>query len=1283
MVAGKQLRMSKRKRHKPKSAQRGPNQRKRPAGEPATPAEAVPPKRQRGLLWVAVFVLAMTAGINLLRLKKNSVPAALPLPSEVLVSTPLAKPSQSDGKTRFTALAARDTGIDFVHRVHENHPMAYLYFSSSASGGTAIGDVSGDGRPDVFVASGPDSNRLYIQQGDDFQFQDVTSRAGVAGGDRWACGATMVDINSDGRLDIFVANYDAPNQLFVNLGANRFEDLAPAFALNMTDASLEGSFADYDRDGDLDLYLLTYRYEDPNGMPVTPPIISRRGRRAIHPDFEKYYTLTNDDIGFGTIGRFDHLLRNNGDGTFSNVTPITGIYGPGHGQSVIWWDFDQDGFVDLHVGNDFNDPDRLYRNNGDGTFTDIVRESVPHTSWFSMGSDTGDVNGDGLPDLLSADMSSTTHFKQKTTMGSMDRNAEFLSTAVPRQYMRNALLLNSTAGRFQEAAYLAGLESTDWTWAVKLADFDCDGLIDAFFTNGSIRSFTDSDLTTSLAARRGKTEWDIYKHTEPLREKNLAFQNSGDLQFRNVSEAWGLDHLGVSMSSAHGDLDGDGDLDLVVANVDEPLIVYRNDTTDHRRVTLRLHGLEGNRFGVGARVRVTSEGGEQQAELQPTRGFLASNQPHLHFGCGDAKSVDVEVAWPDGTLQQLTGLKTNCHHVITQQAGLPMARAKSVVSRLFETKPVAALAHAENSFNDYQLQPLLPFKMSALGPALASADVNGDGTMDLFVGGSAGQPGYVAFWSEQGNTYQLSNQPALLADKAYEDMAAVWLDVDADGDVDLFIASGGNEQSMDSGLYAPRLYLNDGQGKLLAAPDRLPDLQVSAGPVAASDFDQDGDVDLFLGGRQVPGKYPLPATSYLLVNEDGTFQDKTNDYFAGRVTDLGMVTGALWSDVDNDSDLDLFVTLEWGSVQLFRNDPASPRGRKLVNATASSGLSGYRGWWTGITGADVDQDGDIDYVATNLGLNTKYHASDEKPFRIYYGDFAGDGTRKLVEAEYEADTLFPVRGRSCSTHAVPTLAEKFTSYKEFAAATLQEIYTPQCLEDAYQCSANFLASAVFLNDGTGQFEVKPLPREAQMSPGFGAIVTDVDGDAMLDVFIAQNFFSPQPETGNMDGGLGCLLRGQGDGSFVAMPASETGIVIPQDASAVVIADLNPHAGVDLVVAVNDGPLQVLLSKHSAEVLRCRIEGARSCSEVAGMKIRCEIDGKTQSFEIASGGGYLSQQPPLIYFSNPKRMGGRIEFTSHKGIAVCSFDAEQTEVVLDLQALVHEDALNVQSNDAHR
>ncbi len=755
-------------------------------------------------------------------------------------------------------------------------------------------------------------------------------------------------------------------------------------------------------------------------------------------------------------------------------------------------------------------------------------------------------------------------------MGSMSKNRRFLETAVPRQYMRNALLLNTGTDRFMEVAYLAGLANTDWTWAVKLADLDNDGRVDVFVTNGSARVFTDSDITLDLEMLVGRTAWDIYRDSPPLKEQNLAFRNLGDLKFENTSDAWGLGHLGISMAAAHADLDRDGDLDLIVANLEEPITVYRNESSNAHGITVRLDGAASNRFGVGAKVTVRTAGGQQVRHLQPSSGFLASNEPIVHFGLGaDTTIEELAIRWPSGHVQSFHDLAVDSQYTIAEptSAASPAPHKKPPPSMYREVAAPPGLVHQERPFDDYTEQPLLPYRLSQLGPGLAIADWDGDGDDDMFLGGAAGQPGQLAVNQGDGR-FQVTSMPSLEQDREAEDLGAVWFDVEGDGDLDLYVVSGSNERPPQATELQDRLYLNDGRGSLVRAPQRLPELKDSGSVVCAADFDRDNDVDLFVGGRVIPGKYPLTPNSHLLVNEDGKLVDRVVDLAPGLQT-AGLVTSAIWSDADNDGWIDLLVTCEWGSIKYFRNLEG-----RLVEQTEAAGLAAHTGWWNGIAASDFDHDGNLDYVVTNWGLNTKYHATEEHPSLLYYGDFDNSGKYQLVEAEFEDETLFPMRGKSCSTHAMPFLAERFSTYRDFAAANLQEIYTPQCLEKAYRFAINTLSSGVLMNSGRGRFEFHALPRFAQASPGFGVVATEVDGDGHPDVYVVQNFFATQPETGNLDGGLSVLLRGTGKGTFDVVEPAASGLIVPDDASAVAAADLNGDHRPDMVVAANNGAPRV-------------------------------------------------------------------------------------------------------------
>jgi hypothetical protein len=1195
-------------------------------------------------LGLFVTILGGVIGYRIWQARRASIEPR-PLPASALDSVAL-RDRTGSVPAGFESLPPEYTGIELVHPIDTNHPMKHLYFSGTTGGGIAIGDVDADGRPDVYCVHGPGGNRLYRQVGD-LKFEDVTAAAGVdgsfEGANVWGTGAAMADVNNDGWLDIYVCNYDAPNLLYINLGDGTFDERGAEWGVNIPDASMMPAFCDYDLDGDLDLYLLTYRFIDAEGRPAKPPIVVGGGQRQIAPDYEKYYAVTDDADGFAPVGRADGLLRNDGNG-FTDVSAQAGIVGTWHGLSATWWDYNDDGRPDLYVANDFTDPDQLYRNNGDGTFTDVIASAVPHTTWYSMGADAGDVNDDGRPDLLVADMAGTTHFKQKVSMGNMENTQEFLTTAIPRQYMRNALFVNSGTDRFQEAAYMAGLDATDWTWTVKLADLDNDGRLDAYFTNGSPRNFMDSDIPFTPEMLVGRSNWDLYEESEPLKEANQAYRNLGDLAFENVSQAWGLAHVGISLAAAHADLDRDGDLDLVVANFDEPVGVYRNVGTQGRGLLVQLEGTASNRFGLGAKLTLTSPGGTQVRYHAPMTGFLTSNEPLIHFGLADAHSADeLVVEWPSGRRQVVQDLASGKLHVLVEpQESSSAGESAEAGSFGYDDAPLfaasdalAAARHREQDYDDFRRQPLLPNQLSQLGPGMAWGDADGDGDDDLFVGGASGDPGKLLMNSgeSQGDArFRRKLVDAFETDRLCEDMGAVWFDADSDGDLDLYVASGGVEADRGDERLLDRLYINDGKANLTRAPaGTLPDVRESSSAVAAADFDRDGDVDLFVGSRVIPGKYPLSPASHLLQNDGGKFADVTGS-LAPELQAAGMVTSGLWSDADGDGWVDLLVTYEWGPVRVFRNAEG-----RLIDATSEAGLAERTGWYNGIAGGDVDRDGDTDYVVTNFGLNTKYHASIEQPALLYYGDFDKTGTMQLIEAEFEDQTLFPVRGKSCSTRAMPFLADKFDTFREFASASLADIYTPDCLDEAHRFAATSLESGVLFNDGSGRFTFAPLPRLAQIAPGFGAVVADLDLDGAADVYLVQNFYTPQPETGRMGGGVSLLLSGDGRGGFAPVSPDASGLVVPGDAKSLTTADVNGDRQPDLVVGINDAEVETFVHDGSpaGEPLVVRLAGPRGNSLAAGARMTVhQSDGTRQSFEVYSGGGYLSQSSRDIYVTAP-------------------------------------------------
>ena len=1182
------------------------------------------------------------------------------LNSSALAQASRAQDAGDEPGTRFVRLGSEQTGIAFENEIDGDHPLRHLYVHGFGGAGVCVGDYDDDGLPDIFLTGQARPSALY-RQVSPWKFEDVTVESGVAF-DAWDTGATFVDIDNDNDLDLYVCSYDGPNRLYVNQGDGSFVERASQWGLDYSGASIMAAFADYDRDGDLDVYIVTNRIYAPLGGGRTPRTVRINGRIELEPGFEETHALQTrridgeDELYIVQAGQRDLLLRNDGQ-RFTNLTDAAGISGFHPGLSATWWDYNADGWPDVYVGNDYWDPDFLYRNNGDGTFTNVIRQAVPCTPWFSMGADAADINNDGLIDFLVADMSATTHFMQKMTMGDMADSRWFLESAQPRQYMRNALYLNTGTSRMMEVAYLSGLDSTDWTWSVKFGDLDNDGWTDVFFTNGSLNHSFNPDFTKKqqelherLMRTPGVTremvdnaQWNLVRSQPNRTEANLAFRNAGDLKFENVGEAWGLGDVGLSYGAALADLDRDGDLDIVVANLDEPVGLYRNDTTDANGVLVRLRGTASNSFGIDAVLEAHSAAGTQVKQLTLARGYMSANEPIVHFGIGDAARIDrLSIRWPSGRTQVVRDLAPGRLHTIIEtdeKASSASAQTDTPLFREVSSEVGLNYAHRERPFDDYSLQPLLPARHSQLGPGLAVGDVNGDGRDDVFIGGAAGQAGVL--YTYDGVSFVPSPSAPWAADAACEDMAALLFDADTDGDLDLFVASGSVEVSPGSPLLNDRLYLNDGQGRFTkAVAGTLPDLRISSGCAVAADYDNDGDLDLFIGGRIIPGEYPRSPRSVLLRNDGGRFVDAT-DADAPGLASAGMVTGALWSDTDDDGRLDLLITVEWGPIRLFHN-----LGGTLVERTEDAGLAPYTGWWNGITGVDLDRDGDIDYIAVNAGLNTKYNAEPGRPTLLYYGSVDGSKEARLLEAQWEDESLYPVRGKSCCQNAMPFLQDAFPTFESFALAEMDDIYGPSTLEQARRFEVEHLESVALINDGHGRFTVRPLPRAAQASPGFGVVAADFNADGMPDVAIAQNWFGPQPETGRWAGGIGAILTGQPDGSFKPLRADASGIVIEGDAKALALCDLDNDGDADLIVSQNDGRTLVQRNLTNDEPgdrvsLAVRLVSGSEHRPVAGARVSYIGRDFTQVAEVYAGSGYLSQSSPTVFFGVDAAAGGTV------------------------------------------
>lgn len=1171
--------------------------------------------------------------------KKTPVAATIPEVDPFLAvyeKAEAAKPP--DPSKLFTRLPAAETGVKHGNPLDDSHPLRRLYYGYPC-GGVAIGDLDGDGKKDLFFTSGPRKNSLYRQSAT-WKFEDVTAKAGVDGGDRWGLGAALVDLEGDGDLDIFVCNYDSPNQMFLNDGKGVFREVAKEAGLDLSDASLMSAFADYDRDGDLDVYVALNRLTLENGRPAKPPVEQRDGKLVVKKEYEKYLGLVQLDPKeaplIWEIGRSDKLYRNDGPGPggvpkFTDVSLQAGIKDRDHALSCLWTDPNNDGYPEIFVADDYVDPDHFYRNNGDGTFTDLAAAALGHTSWFSMGSDEGDVNNDGLLDLMVLDMSASSHYRQKVTMGNMGRFKWTMDNSEPRQMMRNVLHVNTGTGRYLQWEYLAGVDSSEWSWTPILADFDLDGWNDLLITNGVARDYSNSDLPFSEQERIGQTEWDFYKKQPPHPEKNLAFRNGGDFQFEPIGAAWGLDENSMAFAGASADLDDDGDVDLVVASLDQYVSVFRNNQADKARhwISFRLVGNAPNTQAIGAEIRIKHPTGTLVRRVNPHRGFLSSHDTDLQFGLGEISSLEeVVITWPNGERRLLAKPAIDQKHLIRQaEPAQTPAPEEPRQPPLFRASPVlAGIGAAEQAFDDFAVQPLLPNRYSQLGPALAWGDVNGDGLEDLFLGGSAGNRGQILInkgpqaASEQ--RFVGSSAETLAKDAAAEDMGAVFLDADGDADLDLYVASGSYEFKVGDPLLRDRLYLNNGQGQFQKAPENaLPTLMESSSAVAAADYDQDGDTDLFVGTRLIPGEWPTASSSHLLLNDGKAKFSDAGAKVADPLTKNGLVTGAVWTDYDNDGWLDLVLSREWGSLQVLRNEKGT-----LLDATSASGLADQLGWWNSVASADLDGDGDMDFIAGNIGLNTKYHASKDKPIQVFYGDYSGDGRKQIVEAEYEDGTLFPIRGKSCSSRAMPHLKDRFPTFHSFAQSSLQEIYSETKLNQAEHYTANTLDTGVFWNDG-GKFTFRPLPRIAQASPVFGIAVMDVNSDGRMDLVLAQNFFQPQNETGRFDTGLGQLLLNQGGQDFRPIWTKQSGIFVRGDAKALTVADLNGDNSPDLLFSQNDGPLQGVERFGETATRPLRLRGPAGNPGAIGARI---LAGKAVLAEIQAGSGYLSANGSVVW-----------------------------------------------------
>jgi enediyne biosynthesis protein E4 len=1051
----------------------------------------------------------------------------------------------------FELLEPASTGVSFANTLSEKpdfNILNYLYYYNG--GGVAVGDVDGDGLPDLYFTSNLGPNKLYRNKGN-YQFEDITDKAGVADPDGWKTGVTMADVNGDGRIDIYVSGVDyltmhGHNVLYINNGDGTFTDRTKEYGLEHVGYSTQALFFDYDGDGDLDVYLVDH---------------STHTERAIEEQAQG---------GAKGPRTSDRLLRNDGN-HFTDVTDAAGLHDgiDGYGLGVVASDFNNDGCPDIYVANDFQGNDYLYMNNCNGTFTESIAKATGHTSRFSMGVDAADFNNDGRTDIISLDMLPEREDILKTSASTESFNLYNLRLAAGYhpQYERNALQLNRGKGKFSEIGYLAGVFATDWSWSALFADLDNDGRKDLFVTNGIFRRPNDMDyisyvgnaaVQASLGEKITEANLALLKKMPQIPLANYAFRNEGNLKFTNMAEAWGLAQPGFSNGAVYVDLNNSGNLDLVVNNINAPASIYRSHAREINRnhyLTVQLRGSGANTAGIGARVEIKQKGQLQVLEQMPTRGFLSSVDPRLHFGLGSNKTIDsLTVIWPNHRFQTLTNLEGDRILTLSQRdatqlyqyrdpfAPPPPARGHAPAVPMFAdvtARRGVDFKHEEDTFYDYNREPLMPHLLSTEGPRLAVADVNGDGLDDFYVGGAKWQPGKL-FIQQRDGTFRASSQPAFTADSLSEDIGASFFDANGDGHPDLLVVSGGNEFWGEQDALRPRLYLNDGHGNFQRARDALPDIFENGSCVAVGDFNGDGHPDLFIGSRVVSRSYGLIPKSHLLENDgNGRFTDVTLEK-APALSEAGMVSSATWIDYDHDGKLDLVVAGEWMPVRVFHQENG-----KLVDRTKEAGLSGSNGWWNSVEAVDLRGNGRQDLVLGNLGLNSYLQASPKEPAHLYVGDFSHSGGENLEQilTFYKNGVSYPLAGRDELVKKIPSLRSKYPSYKEFGASRIEDIFPAADLKQAQVREAYTFASAVALNNGNGTFTLQPLPLEAQFAPIYASLAGDFDGDGKIDLLVGGNFYGVTPMLGRYDASYGLMLRGDGKGGFTPVDMEQSNLVI--------------------------------------------------------------------------------------------------------------------------------------------
>lgn len=1078
---------------------------------------------------------------------------------------------------RFTLLSPEQTGINFENRVEDTvefNIINYLYFYDG--GGVAVGDINNNGLPDIYFTANDGPDRLYLNQGD-FQFEDITEQAGVYTDDEgWSTGVTMADVDGDGFLDIYVSRVtflekSGPNQLFINNRDGTFEERAAEYGLDFEGYSTQAVFFDYDLDGDLDLFLLNHTMHGENS----------------YGQADLLREITDPKAG-------DKLFRNDGD-IFTDVTEESGIYSSqlGYGLGVAVSDITQNGLPDIYVGNDFHEDDYLYLNNGDGTFREALAEAMEHTSRSSMGNDTGDINNDLRPEIMSLDMMPS---DDEVFMRSGGADLKMISDTKEQfgfkpQFARNTLQLNrgydeQNVPLFSDIGFVSGVAATDWSWSALFMDMDNSGSNDIFVTNGIYRRPNDLDYIRKVRSediQESMTDFSerdlaFIEEMPEVKIPNIAFKNNGDLTFTNQAKEWGLAQPGFSNGAAYADFDNDGTLDLVINNVNMPAWIYRNETKTGEGANylkIRLNGTGKNTSGIGAKIILFHSEQKIYREQMPTRGFQSSVDHLLHAGLGTATELDsLLVIWPDKKYQVLDNVPVNQTIEINQEEAsgefdyetFHAPEGDIIFSDITETSGFD-FVHEKSSFDDFRREPLIPYKKSTSGPALAVADLNGDGLDDFFIGGAKWQPGEI-FLQNQDGTFDRSDPEIFIEDREAEDVDAIFFDANGNGSQDLYVVSGGNEKTGNDPALLDRLYINDGNGNFTKSADGLPEFFINGGVVTADDFDGDGAVDLFVGGKSVPWSYGLSPESILLKNDgSGTFKDVT-DEIAPELRRAGMVNDATWQDLNGSGLPELILAGEWMPITILSYD-----GDSFTDKSESFGLAKTGGLWQSVHAADITGNGHTDLVMGNFGENSRLTASPDHPLRLYVNDFEESGQSTPLITKERYNSWYTFESLDELILQVRSLGEKFNSYEDFAVTPVNEMIDQQLLNEAVQRDLHMTYSVILENSGEGFFNIRKLPLLAQLAPLMDSGSGDFNGDGNHDLLLAGNLYDVKPGMGGrQDASRGLMITGNGNGDFTPLEFSESGFLVEGEARKIRIIGGANGSKMVLVARYNDGPL---------------------------------------------------------------------------------------------------------------